>query len=181
MFWEPGYPNLPACGPWRGSIDGLVRPSFGNNNSRPSREARPREVDDTKTTRGSGLPRWPPEERRFLCRYPASRGCDDVRHDACCRSKTGKQPQAGHHWTPPSPTRGAPPLVSSASRGLAPREGLELLMLKLGRTRPSMEPRGGPQAGRAKHTRIEDADNQDRGLTRMEVIARPTDMSCPEA
>ena len=36
-------------------------------------------------------------------------------------------------------------LALSALRGLAPREGLVLLMLKLGRTRPSMETRGGPQ------------------------------------
>ena len=38
-------------------------------------------------------------------------------------------------------------LVSSASRGLAPREGLELLMSKMGHTRPLMEPYHGPQAG----------------------------------
>ena len=49
-------------------------------------------------------------------------------------------------------------LASSASRGLPPREGLELLMLKLGRTRPSMEPRGGPQVGRAGYPHIQDAD-----------------------
>ena len=39
-------------------------------------------------------------------------------------------------------------LALSASRGMAPREGLVLLMLKLGRTRPSMEPRGGLHTGR---------------------------------
>ena len=39
-------------------------------------------------------------------------------------------------------------LASSASRGLAPREGLMVLVLKLGRTRPSKKPRGGlRQAG----------------------------------
>ena len=37
--------------------------------------------------------------------------------------------------------------MSPASLGLAPREGLELLMSKLGHTRPSLELRGGPQAG----------------------------------
>ena len=35
-------------------------------------------------------------------------------------------------------------MVSSASGGLAPREGLELLMLKLGRTRPSEASLGTP-------------------------------------
>jgi hypothetical protein len=26
VSWEPGYPDLPACGPGRGSLSGLVRP-----------------------------------------------------------------------------------------------------------------------------------------------------------
>ena len=33
--WIWGYPALPACGPPRGSIDGLVRPSFNTNTTRP--------------------------------------------------------------------------------------------------------------------------------------------------
>ena len=49
-------------------------------------------------------------------------------------------------------------LASSTSRGLAPHEGLVLLMLKLGHTRPSMEPHGGPQAGRARYPQIQDVD-----------------------
>ena len=53
-------------------------------------------------------------------------------------------------------------LVSSASRGLAPREGLVLLMLRLGHTRPSMEPHGGPQVGRAGYPLIQDADSSPR-------------------
>ena len=53
-------------------------------------------------------------------------------------------------------------LASSASRGLAPHEGYVLLMLKLGHTRPLMEPRGGPQAGRARYPRIQDADSSPR-------------------
>ena len=40
-------------------------------------------------------------------------------------------------------------LVLSASRGLAPREGLELLMQKVGHTMPSLKPRRGPQAGKS--------------------------------
>ena len=52
--------------------------------------------------------------------------------------------------------------MSSASRGLAPREGLMLLKLKLGRTRPSMEPHGGLQAGRAGYPHIQNTDGSPR-------------------
>ena len=52
--------------------------------------------------------------------------------------------------------------MSSASRGLAPDEGLVWLMLKQGHTRPSMEPRGGLQAGRAGYPHIQDADSSPR-------------------
>ena len=49
-------------------------------------------------------------------------------------------------------------LASSTSGGLAPREGLELLKLELGRNRPLLEPRHGPQAGKAGYPRSQDAD-----------------------
>ena len=39
--------------------------------------------------------------------------------------------------------------MSSASQGLAPREGLECLLVKMGRTGPLTEPRRGPQAGKS--------------------------------
>ena len=52
--------------------------------------------------------------------------------------------------------------MSSASRGLAPREGLELLMLKLGRTRPSIEPRRGPQVGKSGYPGSQNADSSPR-------------------
>ena len=51
-FWIWGYPDLPSYGPRCGSISGLVRPSFSNNNSRPSRGAKPCKEDDTKTSKG---------------------------------------------------------------------------------------------------------------------------------
>ena len=38
--------------------------------------------------------------------------------------------------------------MSSASRGLAPREGLKRLLVKTGRTGPRVEPRRGPQASK---------------------------------
>ena len=49
--------------------------------------------------------------------------------------------------------------MSSASRGLAPREGLEWLLMKMGRTRPLVEPRPGPQAGKSGYPRSQDTDN----------------------
>ena len=55
VFWIWGYPAMPACGPPRGSIDGLVRPSFSINNTRPSRGAKPREEGDAKTPEGRGV------------------------------------------------------------------------------------------------------------------------------
>ena len=49
-------------------------------------------------------------------------------------------------------------LASSASRGLAPREGLECLLMKMGRTGPLVEPRRGPQAGKSGDPRSQNAD-----------------------
>ena len=46
-----GVPR-PACGPWRGSTNGLVRLIFINNHSRPSRGAKPHEADDTRPPQG---------------------------------------------------------------------------------------------------------------------------------
>ena len=59
--------------------------------------------------------------------------------------------------------------MSSASRGLAPHEGLELLLLKLGRTRPSTEPPHGPQAGKSVHPRSQDANNSPRAQRALEL------------
>ena len=59
---------MPACGPQRGSIDGLVRRSFSTNCSSPSRGAKPREADGTKTSKGIDLLRVAPKEWRFLCK-----------------------------------------------------------------------------------------------------------------
>ena len=48
--------------------------------------------------------------------------------------------------------------MSSASRGLAPREGLECLLVKMGRIGPLVEPRCGPHAGKFGDPRSQDAD-----------------------
>ena len=66
--WIQGYPALPTCGPPRGSINGLVQPSFSVNNSRPSRGAKPRKVDDAKTPEGIGLFRLAPKGQIILCK-----------------------------------------------------------------------------------------------------------------
>ena len=71
---------MPTCGPPRGSIDGLVRLSFGINNSRPSRGAKPREADNAKTLEGSASSGWLPRGGEFYARC-TSRGSAGVRHD----------------------------------------------------------------------------------------------------
>ena len=50
--------------------------------------------------------------------------------------------------------------MSSASRGLAPREGLERLeLMEMGRAGPPLEPRRRPQAGKYGDPRSQNADN----------------------
>ena len=49
--------------------------------------------------------------------------------------------------------------MSSTSQGLAPREGLECLLVKMGRTGPLVEPRHGLQAGKSGDPRSQNADN----------------------
>ena len=49
--------------------------------------------------------------------------------------------------------------MSSPSRGLAPREGLVLLILKMGHTMPPMGPCRGPQAGKSRYPGSQNADN----------------------
>ena len=48
--------------------------------------------------------------------------------------------------------------MSSASRGLVPREGLECLLVKMGCTGPLAEPCRGPQAGKSGDPCFENAD-----------------------
>ena len=71
---------MPAYGPRRGSVNGPVRPSFSNNNPRPSREAWPREVDDTKTSLVAASPGWLLRSGDIYARG-TSRGSRDVSHD----------------------------------------------------------------------------------------------------
>ena len=50
--------------------------------------------------------------------------------------------------------------MSPASRGLAPHEGLECLLVKMGRTRPLEEPHRGLQAGKSGDPRSQNADRE---------------------
>ena len=52
--------------------------------------------------------------------------------------------------------------MSSASRGLAPREGLECLLVKMGRMGPLAEPRRGPQAGKSGYPHSQNTDSSPR-------------------
>ena len=48
--------------------------------------------------------------------------------------------------------------MSSAPRGLAPREGLEHVLMKMGRTGTLLEPHCRPQAGKSGYPRSQNAD-----------------------
>ena len=52
--------------------------------------------------------------------------------------------------------------MSSASRGLAPREGLEFVLVKMGRAGPHFEPRRRPQADKSGDPRSQNADSSPR-------------------
>ena len=52
--------------------------------------------------------------------------------------------------------------MSSAPRGFAPREGLELVLMKMGRTGPLLEPRCRLQAGKSGYPRSQNADSSPR-------------------
>ena len=59
--------------------------------------------------------------------------------------------------------------MSSASRGLAPREGLACLLVKMGRTRPLLEPRREPQAGKSRDPRSQNTDSSPRAQGTLEL------------
>ena len=65
--------------------------------------------------------------------------------------------------------------MSFGSRGLAPREGLECLLVKMGRTRPLGEPRHGPQAGKSGDPRSQNTDSSPRaqGMLGLGFEAKP--------
>ena len=58
--------------------------------------------------------------------------------------------------------------MSSASRGLAPREGLGRLLVKTGRTGPRVEPSRGSQAAKSGDPRSQNADRRDPTTAKFE-------------
>ena len=65
--------------------------------------------------------------------------------------------------------------MSSASRGLAPREGLESLLVEMGCMGPLVEPRRGPQAGKSGEPRSQNAESSPRaqGALRLGFDVKP--------
>ena len=65
--------------------------------------------------------------------------------------------------------------MSSASRGLAPREGLECLLVNMGHTGPLVESRRRPQAGKSGDPRSQTADSSPRaqGALKLGFKAKP--------
>ena len=61
--------------------------------------------------------------------------------------------------------------MSSASRGLAPREGLECLLVKMGRMGPLVEPRREPQAGKFGDPHSQNADSSPRPKARSDLAS----------
>ena len=59
--------------------------------------------------------------------------------------------------------------MSSASRGLAPREGLECLLVKMGHTGPLEEPHRGPQAGKYGDPCSQNADSSSQAKARSDL------------
>ena len=65
--------------------------------------------------------------------------------------------------------------MSSAPRGLALREGLELELMQMGRVGPPLEPRRRPQAGKSGDPRSQNADSSPRaqGALGLGLAAKP--------
>ena len=65
--------------------------------------------------------------------------------------------------------------MSSASRGLAPREGLDSLLMKMGRTGLPAKPRRGPHAGKSGDPRSQNVDSSPRaqGVLGLGFKAKP--------
>ena len=69
--------------------------------------------------------------------------------------------------------------MSSASRGLSPREGLDCLVDEDGSYRPVAQPRRGPQAGKSGDPRSQNADR--RALLHGEAKGRARSAAGPKS
>ena len=65
--------------------------------------------------------------------------------------------------------------MSSASRGLAPREGLDSLLMKMGHTGLLAKPRRGPQVGKSgyPHSQDDESSPQAQGALMLGFAAKP--------
>ena len=59
--------------------------------------------------------------------------------------------------------------MSSAPRGLAPREGLGSVLMKMGRAGPLLKPRRRPQAGKSGDPRSQNVDSSPRAQGALEL------------
>ena len=67
--------------------------------------------------------------------------------------------------------------MTSAPRGMAPREGLELVLTKMGRTGPLLELRCRPQAGKSRYPRSQNTDSPCTSRRSEEILWDDTSMS----
>ena len=81
VFWEPGYPDLPACGPRRAPTMSLYGPAVRPAAQDPREGTKPREENDTKTLPGAASARLLRRGRELKAK-PASGGGSDVSSDA---------------------------------------------------------------------------------------------------
>ena len=70
--------------------------------------------------------------------------------------------------------------MSSASRGLAPRQCRECLLVKMGRTGPLVEPRLGPQAGKSGDPRSQNDDVAPGPKARSDLASRRSQRASAE-
>ena len=70
--------------------------------------------------------------------------------------------------------------MSSALRGLAPRDGLESLLAKMGHMGLLAEPRCGPQAGKSGDPRSQNADSSPGPKARSDLASRRSQRASAE-
>ena len=78
--WEWGSPDLPACGPRRGSARGPVRPIFINKAFKTLARGQASRGGRHKTSSGAASPGWLARGGEIKTRQ-TSRGSNDVSHD----------------------------------------------------------------------------------------------------
>ena len=80
VFWERGSPDLPACGPWRGSASGPVRPIFINKAFKTLVRGQASRGGRHKTSSGAASPGTLVRSKEIKARG-TSQGSHDTSHD----------------------------------------------------------------------------------------------------